>query len=300
MKITIKSPWFITGIVDAEGTFSVPIDRNVKYNLGWRVQAKFQIGLHISDLDLLLKIQHFFGGIGSTGKFKNMVYYSISSIQDLRDIIIPHFCNYPLLTQKAADFLLLKSIVGLMSSNEHLTLKGLKQIIEMKAIMNRGLSNIQKTAFPECIPFKRPIIVTNNVTINPYWITGFVNGESSFDVKIYKSSTSVLGYAVQLRFRTPQHKRDSELINLIRKYFNAGILEKHIKFPLLTLVIVKFSDITEKIIPFFDSYLLVGTKREDYSDWCKIARLMSGNLHLTKDGFDLIQKLRSGMNKRRK
>lgn len=65
------------------------VDKNEKRTLGWRVQAKYQIGLHVRDLSILLQIQEFFGGIGSIGKSENMAYYSVSSIKDLTKIIIP-------------------------------------------------------------------------------------------------------------------------------------------------------------------------------------------------------------------
>ena len=93
-------PWFVTGLSDSEGTFTVIIDANQKRILGWRVQAKYQIGLHKRDLDLLLKVKEFFGHIGSIGKCDNMVFYSVSSVKDIKNTIIPHFSNYPLLTQK--------------------------------------------------------------------------------------------------------------------------------------------------------------------------------------------------------
>nr|YP_010691076.1 LAGLIDADG endonuclease [Phellinus igniarius]WBU93177.1 LAGLIDADG endonuclease [Phellinus igniarius] len=70
-------PWFVTGLADSEGTFTIIIDQNQKRTLGWRVQAKFQIGLHNRDLGLLLQVQQFFGGIGSIGKSENMVLFSI-------------------------------------------------------------------------------------------------------------------------------------------------------------------------------------------------------------------------------
>jgi len=38
-------PWFLTGFTDAEGSFSIIIDKNNKRTLGWRVQSKFQIGV---------------------------------------------------------------------------------------------------------------------------------------------------------------------------------------------------------------------------------------------------------------
>ena len=118
---------------------------NQKRKLGWRVQAKFQIGLHKRDLGLLLQVKEFFGSIGSIGLSENMVFYSVSSVKDLTNTIIPHFEKYPLLTQKAADFWLCRqAIVDIITNKDHLTIEGLKQIINIKASMNRGISQIIK------------------------------------------------------------------------------------------------------------------------------------------------------------
>ena len=261
-SLNILNPWFVTGLADSEGTFTVMIDQNQKRTLGWRVQAKFQIGLHERDLALLLQVQQFFGGIGSIGQSGSMVFYSVSSVKDLTNTIIPHFLKYTLLTQKAADFLLFKTIVSLINNKVHLTIEGLNQIINIKASMNTGLSQIVKSNFNNIVPVKRPNVNTDNIP-DPQWITGFVNGEGTFDIKIYSSKTKT-GYAVQLRFRIPQHERDTKLIELIIKYFGSGKIEKHTQFPSVTLVIVKFSDLIEKVIPFFELYPLIGIKQNDF------------------------------------
>ena len=89
-------PWFFTGFTDAEGSFSIIIDKNNKRKLGWRIQPKFQIGLDKRDLSILLQLQQFLGGIGSIYSYsnRNKVNYSIDSIKDLI-ILINHFDKYP-------------------------------------------------------------------------------------------------------------------------------------------------------------------------------------------------------------
>jgi hypothetical protein len=52
----------------------------------------------------------------------------------------------------------------------------------------------------------------------------------------------------------------------------------------------KFSDIEEKIIPFFQKYLLQGTKRLDFEDLCKVVKLMKSQTHLTSEGLEQIKK----------
>lgn len=176
-------------------------------------------------------------------------------------------------------------------------MEGLNQIVNIKASMNTGISQIVNSKFINIVPVNRPVIVTYNIP-NPQWIIGFVNGEGSFDVKIYKSKTKT-GYAVQLRFRIPQHERDRKLIEVLIKYFGSGWTEKHTKFPLVTLVIVKFSHIMKKVIPFFELYPLVGVKQTDFLDWCKVAKLMNNGSHLTIEGLNLIRRIKDGMNKGR-
>jgi hypothetical protein len=155
-----------------------------------------------------------------------MAFYSVSSVKDLTNVIIPHFKKkYTLLTQKAADFLLFTQIVEIMTKKEHLSIEGLHKIINIKASMNLGLSENLKSEFNNINPIDRPIINTKNIK-HPNWITGFVNGEGTFDVKIYKLLTKI-GFGIQLRFRIPQHDRDIKLIELIKKYFGSGTIEKH-------------------------------------------------------------------------
>jgi hypothetical protein len=61
-------------------------------------------------------------------------------------------------------------------------------------------------------------------------------------------------------------------------------------------VVRRLSDITDKIIPFFDKYPIVGVKALDYADLKKAAEIMKVKGHLTKDGLDLIRKIKSSMN----
>ena len=136
------NPWFISGLVDAEGSFIISIVKNKNRKIGWQVQCIFSIGLHSRDLALLLELQEYFGGIGSIIKNKNRneITYSVRSLKDLTTIIIPHFIKYGLLSKKAADFLLFTRVVELMLNKDHFSIEGLKKIINIKAYMNWGIS----------------------------------------------------------------------------------------------------------------------------------------------------------------
>ena len=89
-------------------------------------------------------------------------------------------------------------------------------------------------------------------------------------------------------------------MELISKYLNSGNIYKLDYRPMVSLTIVKYSDITNLIIPFFTKYPVLGIKQNDFSDWCKIAKLMNDGSHLTNEGLNLIRTIKDGMNKGRK
>ncbi len=289
-------PGIWSGLIDGEGSFTIVVDRNKTRKLGWRVQLKFQIGLHTKDLNLLYLLQQYLGNIGSIHLAKNrdIVNYSIDSIEDLNKLII-HLEKYPLLTQKASDFLLFKQAVKLVNNKVHLTVEGLNQIINIKASMNLGLSDMLKLEFAGYTPVERPVINYDNVILDPYWISGFVSAEGNFDVRI-PSTKNKLGYRVELRFRITQHSRDQRLMDKIVEYFGSGKIYKYAGKSAISLTIVDFTDISNIIIPFFNTNPLIGIKLYDYLDWCKIHSLMFNRYHLTVEGINSIRKIKSGMN----
>jgi len=89
-------------------------------------------------------------------------------------------------------------------------------------------------------------------------------------------------------------------MELITKYLNSGKIYRLDERPMVSLTIVKYSDITNLIIPFFKKYPVLGIKQNDFSDWCKIAKLMNDGSHLTIEGLKLIRTIKDGMNKGRK
>jgi LAGLIDADG endonuclease len=257
------------------------------------------MGLHNRDLSLLLQLQQFLGGIGSIhiNTTLNKVNYSVDSNKDLLNLI-NHLENYPLLTQKAADFLLFKEVVQLMNTKYHLSIEGLNKIINIKASMNLGLSDFLKSEFNEINPVERQQIHTENIP-DSNWIAGFVSGEGNFDVRIAQQSTNKIGYRVQLRFRISQHDRDIKLMEHLRKILGTGSIYKYPDKSAIVLTIFKFSDITNIIIPFFENNPILGVKLFDYLDWCKIAKLIKEGKHLTLEGLNLIREIKLGMNKGR-
>ena len=292
---TLINPWFITGFTDAEGCFSIRVRKTTKTRIGWHVEVVFSIGLHLQDLPLLQEIQAYFGGIGRISVGKNCGYF-VSSMKDITTVIIPHFIKYPLITKKQGDFLLFKSIVEMINVKEHLTMEGLQKIVSIKASVNKGLTDELKVAFPNTIPVLRPLAVNTKIP-HEEWMAGFSSGDGCFSSSINKTTSGVY---VKLVFSITQDRRDESLIRSFVDFFGCGAYfppssdRTTVNFQCRT-----FTDNYEKIIPFFRKYSIIGVKKKDFEDWCKIAEIIKAKDHLTKDGFDLACQIRSGMNKER-
>ncbi len=101
-------------------------------------------------------------------------------------------------------------------------------------------------------------------------------------------------------FQITQHSRDIELMNSIVAFLGCGRVEPHYQGSAVNFVVTKLSDIIEKIIPLFSKYPLIGSKAKDFSDFCKVVELMKNKSHLTTEGLDEINKIKSTMNRGRK
>jgi hypothetical protein len=79
---------------------------------------------------------------------------------------------------------LFRRVVEITSNKNHLSIEGLHQIINIKATMNKGLSEELKSNFLNLNIVERPLIITKNI-LDYNWIAGFVTGEGNFDVNIH-------------------------------------------------------------------------------------------------------------------
>lgn len=247
---------------------------------------------------LINKFKSFFG-VGSINKLsENSIQYRVSSLKDLTNVVIPHFDEYSLISQKRADFELFKSAVDLMNRGEHLTIEGLIKIVSIRASMNNGLTAVLAEAFPNITPADRLKVETREI-VDPNWLAGFTAGEGSFLINIIKSSRHKTGAQVQLRFQITQHSRDQELLKSLIKYLECGHYNPRSGRDSGDFEVTRFSDIESKILPFFGKYPIEGVKALDFSDFKKAVEIMKVGGHLTKDGLDQIRLIKAGMNRGR-
>lgn len=289
-------PWFISGFSDAEGCFLVLIRKSQKNLLGWQLEVNFTINLHVRDLDLLKLFKAYFG-VGRIGKERNgCCDFTIGSLDQIITKVIPHFDKYPLKTNKYSDYLLFKKVVMIMQRREHLTAEGLQKIINIRASLNRGLTPLLLEAFPNTVALARPLLPLS-IKLDPQWVVGFTSGDGCFKISIRESKLHKIGSRIVLLFVITQHIRDELLLKSLVDFFGCGQTYSYKDYTEYRCQ--SFKDNSEKILPFFKKYPIIGVKSKDFEDWAKVVKMIQTKDHLTKEGFDQIRQVRIGMNKGR-
>lgn len=114
-------------------------------------------------------------------------------------------------------------------------------------------------------------------------MAGFASGDSSLgNIKTSISSTSLMSKRVQLRFGIGLNIREKALILHLPAYLGIQLTDKssglggaslplknvYLKDNVAIFEVVKFSDITDKIIPFFENYPIQGQKSLKFHRSC--------------------------------
>ena len=134
---------WIVGFTDGEGCFSVSVFRNKTSSLGWQVFPEFAITQGVKSLNVLKRIQRFFGcgRIFINRRYDNhrehLYRYCVRSMGDLSDIIVPFFRKNRLQGSKRNDFERFAQAMELIKRRKHLSRKGLRKIATIATNMNR-------------------------------------------------------------------------------------------------------------------------------------------------------------------
>ena len=292
-------PNWVTGFVDAEGCFSVIVE--ISENLKRKVRVSFEINLHEKDKEILSNIQSFFGlgAIYHRPDRKNSVY-RVSNVNHIKNVIIPHFTEYPLISKKSRDFLLWSKVIEIILNKEHLTEEGFLKILSYYASINKGVSKKVKKYYPDIISVGKPgISLPEN--LNPQWVSGFVAGDGGFSIYIRPAKDYVLSEKVSCRFHIAQHVKDLELMKLFIKFFGCGSVgvRSNAATPRCDFYVQDSTLLLENILPHFDAYPLLNLKQEDYICFKESMAIIKSKQHLTQEGLNKIKSLNLEMNSNR-
>jgi len=99
-------PWQITGLTDGEGGFYYSILKPDSGITGFKVNLEFKIVQKSHSVNVLENIKNYFscGNVVIDNRKTDTKKYHVTNINDIINIIIPHFETYPCLTSKFLNF----------------------------------------------------------------------------------------------------------------------------------------------------------------------------------------------------
>jgi hypothetical protein len=129
--------YYLAGFTDGEGSFNVSFRPRTDYPIPWKVSVSFNVSQ--KDRVILALFKTHLGCGTLRGRPDGVWYFEVTNLKAIVDNVIPFFERFSFLSaKKKRDFAKFKQIVVLMKSGAHLTVNGIKQILEIREDMNDG------------------------------------------------------------------------------------------------------------------------------------------------------------------
>lgn len=287
------SPWWVTGITDAEGNFSIALQEPRKCSCAFKVTQKGH------SMGILYDLKRYFkcGKVIIDNRKFNAYKFIVTKNEDLFNIIIPHFEKYPLETSKNLDFLDFKKVVLMCKEGLHLINDNREKINFIKNNMNSKRSFDQRWHFHEGSEYKK---------LNNEWVQAFIDGEGTFQFNVYKTSTKNKSYCVLTpSLEIAQSNHEIKVLYRIKKFFNMGYLKP--KYDINNIDAAKSSRSVNRyillqystVIEFVNKYPMLTCKHLDYEDWKKLIELKDKKAYKTSEGSLEMWKIKNSMNRQR-
>lgn len=156
------------------------------------------------------------------------------------------------------------------------------------SLIYSGISNLNRESNSSDVYYENP-----EKKLNPWFVTGFADAESSFTMSVFKSKTAAIGWTVEPCFIISLHQKELELLKKIRDFFGVGSVDTAGRK--VARYRVRSRQDLKTIVLHFERYPLQTTKVINFASFCKILELMNNKLHTNVEGFlkllSLINKL---------
>jgi hypothetical protein len=131
--------------------------------------------------------------------------------------------------------------------------------------------------------------------LSPY-ITGYADGEGCFTVSIAPREKILVRWEVRPSFSVSQNRDRAEVLLLLEDYFGCGSIRPDRSDRTLKWETRRLVDILDRVIPHFERYPLLSSKRLDFEAFATICKMMGRGAHLSRDGLREIARLAHSMN----
>lgn len=130
--------------------------------------------------------------------------------------------------------------------------------------------------------------------LNPWFVTGFADGESSFSLFVMKSSRVKTGWVISASFQIGLDASDKGLLEQIQSFFGVGKIQKGEK-NIYRYMVTRPKEL-RVIIDHFYLYPLISKKRINFEFFKVAVDLISRKEHLTMEGVNKIATIKASMN----
>ncbi len=125
------------------------------------------------------------------------------------------------------------------------------------------------------------------------YLSGFADGEGSFNLSVIKRKDYKKGWKVGLSFNISQ--KDETMPFLFKKVLCCGKI-RYRKDGICYYEVRDIQEIVENVIPFFRSFPLKGEKqRKNFEIFCQMSEIVRKKRHLRREGMKTLLKLRGKM-----
>jgi hypothetical protein len=137
-------------------------------------------------------------------------------------------------------------------------------------------------------------------SLTPWYVAGFVDGEGSFHIAIYKDPRMRTQWKIIPEFHVSQRLSSRRVLDQLVEFFQCGYVKaNHATNPndvTYVYVVRNRDDLIQKIIPFFQSHRLITEKANDFNVFAKVVEMISFGFHRNVDGVKEILQLAYTMN----
>ena len=127
-----------------------------------------------------------------------------------------------------------------------------------------------------------------------WYLTGFADGEGSFNVSFRPRQDHLLPWKVSLCFNISQ--RDPVILSLFKRHLECGSLRQR-QDGVWYFEVNDLRPILDNVIPFFRRFhFLSAKKKRDFAKFVELAELLKREKHKSREGIEEVLRIRRDMN----
>lgn len=210
------SPGYISGLTQTDGSFFCSIILSPKHRFGFQIRPKYTITADLDSKYGLDSINSFFNcGKVTINNRNHTAEFEVVKLDDLNQIIIPHFSNFPVFCAKLHAFKLFREIVLALKNKEKRSLEGRRELLKLALSMNTStnrkteridhlfsLLEVFDSKDKELLLYNSKYdlsLEANAETKTPLsndFISGVIDGDGSFYVSFQKNGQIKTGFNI--------------------------------------------------------------------------------------------------------